>query len=62
MDEYHDIWHFRREAKWRLENATEIAGCNWENTRCVLLYTFPVSDEPHHVSIEVIRDALLGIR
>ena len=37
-------------------------GSNWENTRCVLLYTFPVSDEPHHVSIEVIRDALLGIR
>ena len=28
MDEYHDIWHFRREAKWRLDNATEIAGCN----------------------------------
>ena len=28
MDEYHDIWHFRREAKWRLENATESAGCN----------------------------------
>ena len=28
MDEYHDIWHFRREAKWRLSRATEIGDCN----------------------------------
>ena len=28
MDEYHDIWHFRREAKWRLSRAAEIGDCN----------------------------------
>ena len=33
-----------------------------EDTRCVLMYPFPVPDQPHHVSIDVIKDVLLGIR
>ena len=34
----------------------------WVEKQCVLLYDRPPPDEPDHVAIETIRDALLGIR